>query len=134
MNLETALARLPVPNTERTTMTQPTPLFRVSLGPLTPTLTEGHVLSSGRVIDPAMVDPCDLRISTEPSPVMQAIVTGRRACLLVEWPDLSLAYAWLDFGKAPGDALVDGLKEAYARGRSRLEVIHLELTAAAGTA
>ena len=46
---------------------------------------------------------------------MQAIVSGRRACLLVEWPDLSLAYAWLDFGKAPGDALVDGLKEAYQR-------------------
>jgi hypothetical protein len=52
----------------------------------------------------------------------------------VQWPDGALAYAYLPVGGQVLDGLRTALLEAYARGRDRLEQIHLEMGAPQGQA
>jgi len=102
--------------------TAPTPFFR--LPPLLPRLSDEEIVHAARVLNPGLVDPNDPRVQDEPRALF-AITCESRATLALEWPDGTLAHAALRAGATAHHALEEALRAAYARGRDRLELIHL---------
>lgn len=118
-------------------MTVPTPLFKTTLTkPLTSgRLTGADVVASARVIDPMKADAADPRLEGSTSLLgFHAVTYPEQGRLLVEWPDATLAWAFVPFGPPVVDAIAAALQEAYTRGRAQLETIHLQHLAPAGEA
>jgi hypothetical protein len=103
----------------------PAALFAApQLLPLAPRLQPAEVHTAARFVDRFEVlrDP-----RLEEYSAVDDILRKRVA---VEWPDKTLAWLHLDAGRTAGELL----EEAYARGRQRLELLHMAAQPAAGCA
>ena len=111
----------------------PAPLFHVNMRliPLQSRLDDDTVIAIACPVNPALADPQDPRIVDVPAvDAFNRILRQGQPLVLIEWPDLTLAWVWLPFGGVVADALLAG----YRDGRSRLESIHLQHDAPAGSA
>ncbi len=118
-------------------MSNPNPLFVAAfVQPLTERLTNEAAVAKAEIVVAAPGSEADLRLVEQSSMHAINIITrgGSAAQFLVQWPDGSLAYAYLPVGGQVLDGLRTALLEAYARGRERLEQIHLEMGAPQGQA
>lgn len=113
------------------------PLFVVSFAQsLTERLTDGAVVAKAEIVIASPGPSVDSRLVEQSSMHAINIITrgGSAARFLVQWPDGALAYAYLPVGGQVLDGLRTALLEAYARGRDRLEQIHLEMDVPQGWA
>ena len=118
-------------------MNAPAPLFvTVFAQPLTKRLSDEAALSKAEIVIASPRLDVDVRLVEQSSTETINIITsgGSAARLLVQWPDGALAYAYLPAGGQVLEGIRSALLKAYARGRDRLEQIHLEMGLTQGQA
>lgn len=117
-------------------MTAPAPLFITRFSqPIGPRLAVAEIACQARVVAPQLADPADPRLEDSASEIgLRAVTQGAEPRLLVEWPDMVLAWAFIPFGLQATVALETALRDAYQRGRDVLERLHIELGQQAGNA
>lgn len=118
-------------------MNTPDPLFiTIFAQPLAARLTDEAALAKAQIVVPAPGPDIDIRlVEQSPMETVNIITSGGSAArFLVQWPDGSLAYAYLPVGGQVLDGMRTALIRAYAHGRDRLEQIHLEMGAPVGRA
>lgn len=116
-------------------MTAPSPLFKTVFAmPLEPRLTEGAVVAQARVIAPQLCAPDDPRLAIPDDHALRFLAQGAVGQLAIEWPDGVLAWAYIPGGEQLLRGMRDSMLEAYSRGRSLLEQIHLQHGQHAGNA
>lgn len=111
-------------------MTTPNPLFVTAFAqPLTNRLSDEAALAKAEIVIALPCQDIDVRLVEQSSMEAINIITsgGSAARLLVQWPDGTLAYAFLPAGGQVLNGIRAALLRAYAHGRDRLEQIHLEL-------
>jgi hypothetical protein len=112
-----------------------TPAFGFSKS-LAPRLTAGAAISQAQLVMTTHETDVDARL-VEHSPMEVVNIINRGGCaafFLVEWPDGSMARAYLPVGGQVLEGMRSALLDAYGRGRQRLEQIHLEMAAHQGQA
>jgi hypothetical protein len=115
----------------------PSPLFIAAFArPLIVRLTDEAALVKAQIVLPSPGPDMDIRlVEHAPMEVVNIINSGGCAArFLVEWPDGSLARAYLPVGGQVLEGMRSALLDAYGRGRQRLEQIHLEMAAHQGQA
>lgn len=118
-------------------MNNPTPLFVTTFAQtLAARLTDETALAKAQIVIAVPGESTDIRLVEQSAMLAINMITkgGSAARLLVQWPDGTLAYAYLPVGGQVLDGLRTALIDAYARGRDRLEQIHLEMDAPQGCA
>ena len=118
-------------------MNTPSPLFFTAFAqPLTKRLTDEAALAKAQIVIGVPGPSTDIRLVEQSSMETINIITngGSAARFLVQWPDGTLAYAYLPVGGQVLDGVRVALLRAYAHGRDRLEQIHLEMGAPQGQA
>lgn len=118
-------------------MNSPTPLFVTAFAQaLTERLTDEAALAKAQIVIAAPGPDIDIRLVEQSSMETINMITsgGSAARFLVQWPDGTLAYAYLPVGGQVLDGVRAALLRAYANGRDRLEQIHLEMGAPQGQA
>lgn len=111
----------------------PAPIFRLTLPPLVPRLSDFNVITDAKLVDERVADAGDPRLLNQPSTAMQVIAQSAKV-LLIEWPDGTLARACLLPGRPLSDSMAEALREAYQAGREALEQVYREAGDAAGDA
>lgn len=118
-------------------MNTPNPLFVTAFAqPLKERLTGESALAKAQIVVGAPGPDIDVRLVEQSSTETINIITsgGSAARLLVQWPDGTLAYAYLPAGGQVLEGIRSALLKAYAHGRDRLEQIHLEMSLTQGQA